>query len=400
MASRRARQEPAETRDADRLAGRISVSEMFLQAAARVVALAAAAHSCQAPLPRGPVLPAPLVVWGSCGAFRVAADGSVRRLPRHWLALHNQGTGRRFEPLLDLRRNPPGRFFLTRGGRLVWRSHALYPRDGGSVAFGPGEFAFGTYRSGVFLTDLHHPERLVVAGREVAPIDFTRGGDLLVAGARRIVVVSRSGRTLRRLAYRAQNGYSFDERSDALYFVTSARRLAVLRGHNVRLLRRVPVDGIVSTAARGLLVFSGGRSLAVTRRDGTLVARTSWRSSPLHSDSGVSVAPDGRALAYRLSDARPGAASGSATLYLLRFGARAPIVLFRQRLGANGCWVGANLVWHGGSLLYSSSDRVDAVIDTRTGLVTRLGRLTAAIPHRYDDELLSVAWASDMTSPA
>ena len=65
---------------------------------------------------------------------------------------------------------------MLRDGRLVWRSQSLYPNDGGSVAFGPGEFAFASYRRGVFLTDLTSGERLVVRGRGLFPYEFTSGG--------------------------------------------------------------------------------------------------------------------------------------------------------------------------------------------------------------------------------
>src|SRR5207248_4193123 len=116
--------------------------------------LAGLVAPCRAPLPRAPAVPAPLVAWSSCGAFRIRTDGRVVRLPRHWLARHSGGTGRRWEAKLDIRRNRPGRYVLVREGRVVWRSRGLYPNDGGSIAFGPGRFAFASYRRGVFMTDL------------------------------------------------------------------------------------------------------------------------------------------------------------------------------------------------------------------------------------------------------
>ena len=116
------------------------------------------------------------------------------------------GTGRRWEAQITIRRDRAGDIRLLRDGRLVWRSQSLYPNDGGSVAFGPGEFAFASYCRGVFLTDLTSGERLVVRGRGLFPYDFTSGGDLIVTGKRTIALVSRQGVTVRRLAVRARNG--------------------------------------------------------------------------------------------------------------------------------------------------------------------------------------------------
>jgi hypothetical protein len=353
--------------------------------------LAGLVAPCRAPLPRAPVVPAPLVAWSSCGAFRIGTHGRVVRLPRHWLARHSGGTGRRWEPKLDIRRNRPGRYFLVRDGRVVWRSRGLYPNDGGSVAFGPGRFAFASYRRGVFMTDLRHGERLVFRGRGTYPVDFTRAGDLVVAAGRAVVLVSPEGRTLWRYPYRARNSFAFDERSDTLYFVTPSGRLASVRDRRLRLGRDLAgVGGQVSTAAPRLLVFGGARTIVVTRTDGSLVARTGWRSARLGSDSGVSVSRDGRTFAFRLTDARPGSRSvRTATVYLLRAGSSRAVPMLRHRLGPTGCAVGANLFWRGRFLLYVSTDGRRVIVDTVTRAVTDLTKLTDAL------QRASVAWASD-----
>src|SRR6266436_2368869 len=54
------------------------------------------AHPCRTPLPHGPAVPSPIVLWTSCGGFRLAPDGRVSRLPRRWLAKQGSGTGRRY----------------------------------------------------------------------------------------------------------------------------------------------------------------------------------------------------------------------------------------------------------------------------------------------------------------
>src|SRR6266700_5676928 len=98
-----------------------------LLAAAALASTTAPAHPCRARLPRGPAVPAPIVLWTTCGGYRVAADGTVSRLPRHWLVRHGSGTGRRYGAHLDIRRTRAGGFLLLFKGRVVWRSSSLYP---------------------------------------------------------------------------------------------------------------------------------------------------------------------------------------------------------------------------------------------------------------------------------
>jgi hypothetical protein len=69
---------------------------MVLATATAALALAAPLHPCRAAIPAGPPVPAPIVMWTSCGAYRLARDGRVAALPRHWLARHSGGTGRRW----------------------------------------------------------------------------------------------------------------------------------------------------------------------------------------------------------------------------------------------------------------------------------------------------------------
>jgi hypothetical protein len=352
----------------------------------------AVAHPCLAPLPHGPRVPAPIVLRTSCGAFRLARDGAVSRV----VPLRGGGTGRRFGATIQLRRTHAGLFVLLEHGRVLWRSSGAYPNDGGSVAFGPHSFAFGTYRRGVFLTDLRSPERRVLRGRGLYPVDFTGRGLLIVGGTRTIDVVSRDGVSVRRYAYRSRNAYAFDERTDTLFFVTPHGVLASLCGAHLRLehvLHRV--DGTITIADDGLLVFTGAHDVVVTRRDGTVVTRTRWRPSLGGQDAGVSVSPDGRTFAFRLSTARPGAKSARAVVELLRAGGTRAHPLYAHALGPSGCAVGANLSWSGRFLLYASTDGRRAVLDTRRGRVLDLRRLARALPHRWNGELADAYWASD-----
>lgn len=365
-------------------------------ATAALAAAAPQAHPCRVSLPRGPAVAAPVVLWTSCGSFRLAPDGQVSRLPRRWLAMNGSGTGRRFGAHLDIRRTRTGRFLLLLHGRVIWRSTSSYPRDGGDVAFGPHAFAFASHRHGVFLTDLHGAEHLVARGRGIYPYSFTSRGGLIVTGARTITLISPTGTILRRLSYRLHNGYGFDEQTNTLYYVTPGGRLAAAQGTHVELKRSLPhIDGMLSIARPNLLVFAGTHSITATKRDGTLIARTAWSSPHLNSDAGVAVSPDGSSFAFRLSDAHPGAGSSSATVYLLRAGATQAQAIYQHHLGPSGCAVGANLTWNGSSLLYSSSDGTLAILNTSTRTSTDLTTLAKTLPRRSAPERALAGWRSD-----
>src|SRR5205823_1160771 len=158
------------------------------------VLLAATTLACHAPLPQGPRVPAPVVLHTSCGNFALSTSGELSRLIRH--ASRRTVSWRNWGTPLTLRRNRAGRIFVLRHRRLAWRSHGVYPNDGGDIAFGPHAFAFASYRRGVFLTDLDGPERLVVRGRGLYPYDFDNAGQLIVGAGRTIALLSRSGATL------------------------------------------------------------------------------------------------------------------------------------------------------------------------------------------------------------
>jgi quercetin dioxygenase-like cupin family protein len=362
---------------------------VVVTALAAALAIAGAGHPCRAALPDGPVVPAPVVLRNSCGAFRLAPDGEVTRLPRHWFARRAGGTGRRYGADVAVRRTRPGRFILLRHGHVVWRSSGLYRNDGGSVAFGPHLFAFATYRQGVFLTDLKSPERLVMRARGPFPYEFTRRGELLVIASRAVTVLSRPGAVLRRYRYRGHNGFTFDGKTETLYFVTRDGKLVSARGARLQVIGPLRgVDGWVTFAAPRLLVFTARRSIAVTRLDGTLVARTRWPRSRVDMlDAGVSVAPGGRSFAFRLSNGRPGSRRARAGLYVFRAGDTRSHLLYGHHLGPSGCAVGANLNWHGPYLLYSSFDRQRAIVDTRSGHLVDLRPLARALPRRSRNEL-------------
>lgn len=367
-------------------------------AAAALVSVTSPAAPCRAALPQGPAhgpaVPAPIVFKTSCGGFRLATSGAVTRLPRRWFAAHAGGTGRRYGADLQVRRNRAGRIFLLRRGRLVWRSHGLYPNTGGDVAFGPKAFAFSAYTRGVFLTDLRGPERLVVLGRGRYPHDFFRSGRLIVAGGRALTVLSPRGRVEHRYPY-SRRGYAFDGGGNTLFFLTPSGRLATVSESRLHVGRRLGFDGTVSFVEPRRLLFYGARSLTLTTRDGRLLARARWPRARLDLlDSGAGVSPDGRRVAFRLSDARPGARSGRAVLFLLTAGQMHARPVYRHRLGPVGCGTGATMRWHDRQLLYTSADGEVAVFDAARGRLLDLTALARALPRRRAEQPLA-AWASD-----
>lgn len=337
-------------------------------------------------------MPAAIVLSNGCGAYRLERDGTIVKLPRHWLARHGSGTGRTYGADLELGASHGGRTVVTRHGRPVWRS-AVHRGGTGNVAFGPHALAFSTYRGGVYLTDLRGPERLVLRGTGLYAYDFDARGRLLVAGPKWLAVLAPDGRTLRRYRFRRANGYAFDSRTGTLYFVTRAGELAAADGSRLRRIRPLRVDGAMTFSRPGLLVFQGGYGVSVTRTDGALVARASWRRSGLSRlDSGISVAPDGRAFAFRLTDGGR-SAPRRAAIEVLRPGESRLHTIDVHRLLPSGCAVGANLRWHGSSLLYDSSDGRVAVFDTSRRRAVELGSI--GLPRLTRLDRTNAGWASE-----
>jgi hypothetical protein len=367
-----------------------------LAAAAALAGATGSAQPCRAPLPTGPAVPAPIVFRSGCGGFLLRPNGAVSRLPRGWFAARSGGTGRRYGADLQLRRNRTGRVFLLRRGQLIWRSADLYPNTGGDVAFGPGRFAFASYQRGVFLTDLRGAERLVVAGRGRYPFGFFASGRLIATGADEITVVGPDGRVERRYRHRPGRGFSLDDKRNTLYFVTPGGRLATLRESRLRIGRRLDIDGSFGLVEPRRLLFYGVRSLTLASLDGRPLARVRWPKMRLDIlDSGAAVSPDGRFVAYRLSDARAGARTGHAVLYVLQAPGTQTEAVYRHRLGPIGCGVGASMYWHRDQLLYGSADGQLAIIDGPSGRRRDLSALVAKLPRRGSADRPFASWLAD-----
>jgi hypothetical protein len=363
--------------------------------------------SCRAVLPRGPAVPAPIVFRNSCGGFLLDRDGRVARLSREWFARRSVGTGRRYGADLRLRRTRPGAFILGRKGAVVWRSSSLYRNDGGDVAFGPGAFAFASYRRGIFVTDLRGPERLVVPGRGLHPIAFLHDGSLLVSEPGRtpsILVVSPGGSLVARYRYRRMNGYAFDERMETLHLVLPSRLLVRIDATGVRVVRALrDLDGWVWLTGPYLMLSDfahRGRSdeirVAVLRRDGGFVSRWRWRSpTGAGVDSGPEVSPDGQRFAFR-TVTRP---RGEVVVYVLRDGEKQPTQVLRHAGRQAGCGVGASFSWHGRALLYTATDGPATIVDTRDGTIVSLIRIASELQRRAPGERGTAHWLSGFRRP-
>ena len=378
------------------------VLALLLAASALGAGTASGPRDCGGALPRGPHVPAPIVLRTSCGGFLLARDGTLRRVSQRWFDVRAGGTGRRYGQDLRIRRMRDGRIVLGRHGRVAWRSRGVYRNDGGSIAFGPGAFAFAAHRRGVFVTDLRSPERLIVRGVGLYPLAFLADGTLLVARGGwgpSVTRVTQDGTVLARHRYRPKNGYVFDQRTEALHLVTPERVLVRVTASRFVALR--PLDGLDGWLGRvgPFLTLSDfghvGRSdeirSAVLRRDGRVVSRWAWRSPPgLGVDYGPLASADGRSFAFRAMT-RP---RGDVVIYLLRAGAERPAAVVRHRGGQLGCGVGADFAWKGRFVLYAATDGPAALLDARSDRVISLGELQSApAPSRW--ERPRVHWATD-----
>jgi hypothetical protein len=355
------------------------------------------AHPCRADLPHGPKVPAAVVFTSTCGMFRLGTDGSVVRLPRHWLASHGSGTGRRFGAHLQLRASREGRMTLRLRNSVVWRSASSYRSTVTSVAFGPNLFAFSVYRRGVYLTDLHTPERLVVRGRDVYPLDFTRSGRLIVLGRRTIALISRRGRVARSLAYVPSRGVALDPRADVLYFVSPGDVLDTLHGTHVRPAASVAaIDGSFSLADPGLLIWGTKHTLTVTTRDAEVVASATWPAELGSADLGVRPSADGALFAFRVSSASPGRRNAGSHVLLLRRGEHAARELFSHRYAQVGCGLLGNMSWHDHSLLYDSGLGQPLIFDVDHDTHSlALAGLALRLPHQGKHDVPTATWLSD-----
>jgi hypothetical protein len=353
------------------------------------------AQPCQAALPHGPAVPAPIVLKTDCGRFRLATDGEVTRLPGNWLATHTSPS----QPHYTIGRTRPGRYLVLRDGKVIWRSRGLYRNEAGNWAFGEHSFAFDSWgRRALFVTDLRGPERLVLRGRNTYPIGFSRTGQLLVWGPRTITILALDGTVLRTIRYRQSSSYTVDEATKTLYFVTPDGVLSAADGSRVRRIGSTRERREISLLGRRLITFSTQRHVAILRRsDASLVASAGWRGAKRELDSEVAVSDDGRLFAFRVARS-----PRRVSVYLLRAGEHRARPVYSHHYRLSGCGSHAGLAGNGAYFLYfSDSDDVRSIPESALiagdGAVTKLTPLWRALPRKFSTGEESAYWEADFS---
>jgi hypothetical protein len=355
--------------------------------------LVSGAQPCQAVLPQGPAVPAPIVLNTDCGWFRLGTDGEVTRLPGNWLATHTRPS----QPHYTIGRTRAGRYLVFWDGKVVWRSRGLYRNEAGNWAVGPHAFAFDSWgRRALFLTDLRGPERLVRRGRNRYPFGFSRTGQLLVSGPLTITVVAADGTVLRTIRYRRSSSFTFDEATKTLYFVTPDGMLSAAEGSIVRRIGRTRERGWIGLLGQRLLTFSTRRHLAILRRsDASVVASASWRGPKRELDSEVAVSDDGRLFAFRVARS-----PGTASVYVLRAGQHRARRIHSHHFRQAGCGFNVGLDANGSSFLYFSAHGrgvAETAVITGDHAVTRLTPVLRALPRKTRAAPGKVFWEADFS---
>lgn len=383
-------------------------SALAIAAAAAMASLVApearAAASCAAPLPTAtPPLPASVVVTTDCGRYRFDERGRVS-FSRGFALPVPAGTTAYY---MDLTWYRFSGHHLVIGHRMrtLWRSRARFPDryvDMGAVASSPTAVAYSIFhgrRQSLFVARPDRPERLVASGE--TPLGFTRAGALV--SQRRWTLLLRSGPDWQaRTVTPDASDVVFDHATNTVYFVQRGR-LMRFDGAQVKALATLTALGVgrrpqIEPLGR-LVGLHSARRLVVLRDDGRLFAATAL-PRPLKPVDGVSsaLAADADADAVAFTAARGNTASGSSgseLVYLLRPGARAARVVYREGVSFAVCERMAEVSWRGRWLLYSISEGNAALVDpTQPARSVDLSAAIARLPGMGGEEgRFDVAWA-------
>jgi hypothetical protein len=298
-----------------------------------------------------------------------------------------------------------GRLTIGHAKRTLWRSQARFGQryvDMGAVASDRRAVAFTIFhgrRQSLFVARLGKAERLVATGE--TPLGFTGSGALV--SQRRWTLLLRGGPDWRpRWLIGGASDVVFDHSAHAVYFVAGGRlerfdgaritRLATLASLGVGRRSQIELLG-------RLVGLRSERRLVVLRDDGSVFASTPL-ARPLKRADFVSsaLAADDRSSAVAFTVTRGNTAygsRGSELVYLLRPGATAARVVYRERLTFAVCERAASLSWRGRWLLYSASEGRVALIDTRRpARSVGLSASVARLPGMGGDEgRFDAAWA-------
>lgn len=359
---------------------------------------------CRRAVAHGPNgLPAPVTLTTSCGRFAVAGDGRVRVLGARRLPVP---PGSDWFMDLTWYRVERGHLLVGRGHRLLWRSRGRFaPAYGvGAITLSRDRLAFSFFAGKaptLYLAPFGGTEQRITSGE--TPLGWTRTGALLTVSSRGgvIRVRSGSGRLKQTLARGIYNSV-FDGASGALLYLAHGT-LERFDGSRFRPLARLGRLGLGRrpsiTPLRGVVTIRDSHRLAVLRPDGSLVSTTVLPRPTASADSVPgALAADGTGdVAFTATRGNTAyGSSGSEIVYLLPAGARAAEAVYRERVDFAVCERQAELAWHEGWLLYSSSEGYAAAVDaTRPGWSVDLGPLVRRLPGMVagDDGVFGASWS-------
>ncbi len=346
-------------------------------------------------------LPAPITITTGRVGFRLARDGTIRRvtaatspLPTGVTWFPATGTWYRIEHRhLD----------VGLGRRQLWRSHGQFasPFTLGVIIASSHGVAF-QHNHKLYLAPLDGVERPVA--RREAPLGWTVGGLYTYAyQGRRLLLRSDSGALVKVIAARPL-GSDYNVTNGRLYFID---RGALMSADGARTRRldslsrlRMSTDSWLQPVGP-MAELEDNRGLVVVRANGSVFARTPVpraRGAVENISSSLVAGPNASAIAFTAAAGQqaetpthPWGVHGTETVYLLRPGERAATPLFRQRVEFRPCERGANVTWHGRWLLYTNSEGNIAVIDsTGAHRAIELSALAGRLLH--SDDGFSAYW--------
>ena len=336
------------------------------------------------------LLPAPITITTGRVGFRLARDGTVRRVhattgpfPPGVTWFPATGTWYR----IDHRHLDVGL-----GRRQLWRSHGQFT----------SRFTLGVIMASSHGVAFQHDHKLYLApldgverpvARREAPLGWTAGGIYTYAyQGRRLLLRGDSGALVKVIARRGL-GSDYDVTGGRLYFVDRGVLMSA-DGARTRRLDSVSRLGMATDSwlqpVGPMAELEDNRSLVVVRANGSVFARTPLprsRGAVENISSSLVAGPGASAVAFTAAAGQqaetpthPWGVHGTETVYLLRPGERAAMPLFRQRVEFRACERGASIQWHRGWLLYTNSEGYITVIDSAgthraielSGLVRRL----------------------------
>jgi hypothetical protein len=318
-------------------------------------------------------LPAPVTVADGRVGFRLARDGSIRRVSG------------------DTDPYPPGVSWFPATGTWYRIQHRhLEVGLGRRQLWRSREEITSRWSLGIIVASsqgvaFQHDHRLYVASRagaerpvarREAPLGWTAGGLYTYAyQGRRLLLRGDSGALVKVIARlpRAANDAVAGGR---LYFISGDTLMTADGAGTERLdsLRRLGLstDSWLQTAG-SMAELQDNQRLVLVRADGSVFASTRLPRSHGATESITSspvVAPDARVAAFAAQSGPaqnrrdPGASAVTETVYLLRPGAHSAVAIKGESATFAPCTGGVNLQWHGRWLLFSAGEGTLALIDT------------------------------------